>query len=65
MVKMEIGEVLQYYRKKAKMTQAEMASICGLSKNYISAVERGVNKVNSSSLLIMMKTLNIPLESFF
>lgn len=65
MVKMKEGEVLQYYRRNAKLTQREMAKLTGLSKNYISAVERGINTINSSALLIYMKVCNIPLEAFF
>lgn len=65
MVKMKDNEVLQYYRKKAKVTQKTMAELTGLSKNYISAMERGINKCNGRTLLTYIKTCNIPLDAFF
>lgn len=59
------NEILQYYRKKAKITQKVMAEKTGLSKNYISAMERGINKCNGHTLLVYIKECNIPLEAFF
>ena len=65
MVKLKQNEILQYYRKKAKITQKVMAEKTGLSKNYISAMERGINKCNGHTLLVYIKECNIPLEAFF
>ena len=46
-----IGLTLQNARLAAKVTQAEIAEISGLSKNHISAVERGVCKISLDLLL--------------
>lgn len=55
----KIGKQLQYYRESAKVTQQEMADECGLSKNYISALERGVNKCNVQTLIGYCRKLNV------
>lgn len=65
MVKMKENEVLQYYRKKAKITQKQMAEMTGYAKNHISAVERGLYKPNGRLLLTYIKECNIPLDAFF
>lgn len=41
-----IGRKLQQARERYGVTQAEMCSACGLTKNHISAVERGVSKAS-------------------
>ena len=46
-----IGSRLQKCREDAHVTQKEMADACSLSKNYISALERGVNKCSVLTLL--------------
>ena len=42
----KLGLRLQKCREKKKITQQEMADACGVSKNYISAIERGINKMS-------------------
>lgn len=53
-----LGQRLQYYRELGKVTQQEMADACGLSKNYISALERGVNKCNVQTIIGYCTKLN-------
>ena len=59
---MELGRRLQKYRENAKVTQKQMADACGCSKNYLSAVERGINKVNVSVLTGYARTLGMSLD---
>lgn len=59
---MDLGQRLQTYREVQKVTQAEMAQACGLSKNYISAMERGVHKCSAQTLIEYGKKLNISLD---
>lgn len=54
-----LGKRLQYYRETGKVTQQEMANACGLSKNYISALERGINKCNVAMIVGYSKKLGI------
>ena len=46
---MDLGQRLQMCREAKKVTQAEMAKACNLSKNYISAIERGVKVLFAQS----------------
>lgn len=57
-----LGARLQEYRIAHKVTQQEIAEACGLSKNYISAIERGVNKVNAETLIAYAQRLDVSLD---
>lgn len=46
-----LGWHLKSLREQAGLTQQEFADIAGCSKNYISAIERGVNRLTVSVLL--------------
>ena len=46
------GQKLQRYREKARITQAEIAIACGMTKNYISSIERGVHKCNAATFIV-------------
>ena len=59
---MELGQRLQSCREARKVTQAEMAAACGLSKNYISAMERGVNKCSAQTLIAYADKLDMSLD---
>ena len=60
---MELGQRLQMYRESAKVTQLEMSEFCGVSKNYLSAVERGINKVNAKVLIGYSQKLNVSMDT--
>ena len=47
----KIGQMLQLARESKRVTQAEMADAIDMSKNHISAVERGQNKASIDMLL--------------
>ena len=49
-------------RDRAHIQQQEMADYCGLSKNYLSAMERGINKCNAHVLISYAKKLNVSLD---
>lgn len=59
---MKLGKQLQTFREAAKITQQEMAETCGLSKNYISALERGVNKINAQTLIAYADKLDVSID---
>lgn len=46
-----LGMRMQQARESRKITQSEMANYCGLSKNYISALERGVNNPSAETII--------------
>lgn len=55
----ELGHRLQKLRAQKGLTQLDMAISAGCSKNYISALERGVNKCTVPYLLEYCKALHI------
>lgn len=57
-----LNKRLQAFRKEAHIQQQEMADYCGLSKNYLSAMERGINKCNAHVLISYAKKLNVSLD---
>jgi HTH-type transcriptional regulator / antitoxin HipB len=44
-----IGEMLKDERKKANLTQAELAERSGTKKSYISRIERGLSDIQLST----------------
>jgi len=47
----KLGVLLQEMRKEKGMTQAELASKCGTTKNYISRIENDVSDIRLSTLM--------------
>ena len=47
----ELGQRLQQLREDAGITQGALSAKAGCSKNYLSAIERGVNKLTVPLLL--------------
>lgn len=54
-----IGRLLQYAREYHKLLQSDMVESTGLTKNHISAVERGVSKASVEMLLGYCKKLEM------
>ena len=59
---MDLEKRLKEYREERKVTQKEMAAACGLSKNYISAMERGINKCSARTLISYSRKLDMSLD---
>ena len=59
---LKFGQRLQEYREKAKITQQEMADATGLTKNYISSIERGIHKCNAQTFIIYAKKTGVSLD---
>lgn len=58
----QFGQILQSYREAAKVTQQEIAEATGLTKNYISSIERGVHKCNAQTFIAYAKKCNVSLD---
>ena len=56
------GQMLQGYREQAKVTQQEIADATGLTKNYISSIERGVHKCNAQTFIAYAKKCGVSLD---
>ena len=62
---MELSEKLKKIRKEKKITQAELARKSGLSKTYISLIERGNQGVRVDTLNKIAKALEVPFEELY
>lgn len=60
--KENLGNRLQIFRKREQITQQEMAEACGLTKNHISALERGCNTCNAQTLIEYAKKLHVSID---
>lgn len=58
----EIGEMIQYFRKKAGLTQRELAMIAGVGKTVVFDIEKGKETVQLNSVLKILMVLNIKLK---
>ena len=56
------GQRLQRFREQAKVTQLEIAEASGMTKNYISSIERGVHKCNAQTFIVYAKKCGISLD---
>lgn len=54
-----VGKMLQQARESRKVLQSELCDACGLTKNHISAVERGVSQASIKMLLGYCKKLDM------
>ena len=59
---LQFGQMLQRYRESVKVTQQEIADATGLTKNYISSIERGVHKCNAQTFIIYAKKCGVSLD---
>jgi transcriptional regulator with XRE-family HTH domain len=59
-----IGKIIQRFRVERKMTQEYLAEQIGISKNYLSKVERGLSRLNIESFLKMAEVLEFDLSDF-
>ena len=59
---LRVGQMLQSYREGAKVTQQDIADAIGLTKNYISSIERGVHKCNAQTFIAYAKKCGVSLD---
>jgi len=57
--KLEIGNRLHAFRKKAGLTQAEAAEAAGLSDRAYAEIERGLSNMRTETLLNICRVLRI------
>ena len=62
---MNLSDKVKYLRKvELKMTQSELAKLCGVSRSYISEIEQGRIVGNLSLITKLSKVTNKPIEYF-
>lgn len=60
-----VGIRIKEKRLKLKLTQEQLAELCGLSANYIGRVERGTNQAKLTTYYNIAKKLKLSLEELF
>ena len=64
----KIGLNILYYRKEQRLTQEQLADLCGesgLSRNHIQRIESGAAGCSVDTLMDIAKALNVPLYKLF
>ncbi len=61
----KIGLNILHYRKEQRLTQAQVAEICGVSTNHIQRIETGAAGCSVDTLIDISNALNIPLHKLF
>ena len=65
MFEQKLGKRIQKCRKKKGLTQEQLAERVALSRNYLSAVERGVNAVSLEKLIEIINCLDCSADEIF
>ncbi len=60
-----IGEAIRLRRKKADLTQEELAEAVDLNPKYIGEIERGEKIISIEALLRIAKVVKTPIRNFF
>lgn len=58
----ELANIIKEHRKKAGLSQKELADLAGVGKTVIFDIEKGKQTVKLNSLMKVLKTLNIHLK---
>ena len=64
-IEVKFGHRIKELRLKQNISQEELAFRCGLSKNYISDVERGTRNVSLKSIEKIAKGVAVNLKELF
>ncbi|MBX9922657.1 MAG: helix-turn-helix domain-containing protein [Rhabdochlamydiaceae bacterium] len=58
----QIGSIIRFHRKKAKLSQEELEHLAELGKTVVFDIENGKLSIRLDTLLKMLNVLNIQLE---
>lgn len=58
----ELGSIIRFHRKKAGLSQLELAKYANVGKTVVFDIEKGKLTVQLNSLLQILNVLNINLE---
>ncbi len=57
-----IGEIVRYHRKKAGLTQQELARLAGIGKTAVFDLEKGKKSIQLDTLGKILHALNITIK---
>ncbi len=58
----KIARMVRFHRKKAKLTQLELAKLADIGKTAIFDIEKGKKTVQLNTLFVVFDVLNIQME---
>ena len=58
----QLGEIVKYHRKKARLSQKSLAEIAGVGKTVIFDIEKGKETVQLKSIINVLNALNISIS---
>jgi len=61
----KFGDRLRQLRREADLTQEQLASAAGVSVDFLSLVERGINAPSFDNLEKLSKALGVSVREFF
>lgn len=64
-IRKQFGERLRYLRNTRKLSQEDLAHLCGLDRSYIGGVERGERNVSLLNIQKIAHALCISPRDFF
>jgi HTH-type transcriptional regulator/antitoxin HipB len=56
-----IGRIIRFHRKKAGLTQKQLATLAGVGKTVVFDIEKGKNTIRLNTLTAILAVLNIQL----
>ncbi|MCR8668679.1 helix-turn-helix domain-containing protein [Aestuariibaculum sp. M13] len=59
---LDLGALIKDHRKKAGLTQLELANLAGIGKTTVFDIEKNKETVRWSNLLAVLEVLNIKIE---
>lgn len=59
---LQIGAVVKFHRKKARLTQLELARLAEIGKTAVFDLEKGKYTVKLSTLLSILRVLNLRMQ---
>lgn len=65
MIEKLIGKRIKEQRMKCKLTQDELSEMIGISKNHLSAIERGIYRVQIDTLVDIINRLGCSADEIF
>lgn len=58
----QIGSIVKFHRKRAGLTQKQLANLAGVGKTVVFDIEKGKNTIRLNTLLAIITILNISLS---
>ncbi len=58
----EIGSIAKYHRKRAGLTQQELAKLAGIGKTAVFDLEKGKESIQLDTLVKILGVLNLRIE---